>query len=75
MGGMVRQQPCPECAVAVAVCDNGVRLDVPSEPWSDDPLGPCWTIMQLGGMSLASVGGPGADGRAHRLHEHQPPET
>lgn len=71
---MVVETACPECGARVARCDNAVLLDVPAVAWSDDPAGACWTVMQLGATSLASVGGPGSDGKGHTLHEHQPEE-
>lgn len=68
---MVRIEPCPDCGADVAMCDNGVRLDVPARASGGD-----WHIMQLGGLSFAAAGGPRPpDGRGHDLHEHQPPET
>jgi hypothetical protein len=70
-----RIEPCPECAVDVAVCDNNVRLNVPAEPFDRDPLGACWTIATAGPVALAVVGPEPPHGQGHRLHEHQPEET
>lgn len=67
---------CPECEATVVPTDNNVQLDVPSEPWSRDAGGPCWTVMRLGSLELACVSpDAGADGMGHRLHEHQPAES
>lgn len=71
---MVVETACPQCGAPVARCDNAVVLDLPAVEHSTDPIGACWTVMQVGGMSLACVGGPGTDGRGHTLHEHQPEE-
>jgi len=64
---------CPDCGKAVIKCDNNIFLDHPAEEWDGGHVG--WTIMQLGGMNIASNGDPGLNGKAHRLHEHQPPES
>lgn len=64
---------CPECAQEVVLCDNNVYLDHPAEEWDGGLVG--WTIMNLGGNWIASNGDPGLDGKAHRLHEHQPAES
>lgn len=68
---------CPEegCEETVVICDNGVRLNYPAEPFARDVDGACWTIMRLGPMALAAAGGEAPpNGIGHRLHEHQPPE-
>jgi hypothetical protein len=49
-----------------------VLLDYPAVPWDGRHAG--WTIMNLGGMQIASNGDPGLGGLAHTLHEHQPQE-
>lgn len=61
---------CPECGAEVAECDNLIYLDVPSVEWDGGRAQ--WTIMMLGGMSIASAGDPDMVGKAHTLHEHQP---
>lgn len=71
----VIQTECSECGKHVAVCDNNVRLDLPAVEWSREITGANWTIMSLGPMSMAAAGGPGTDGLAHTLHEHQPQEN
>jgi hypothetical protein len=76
VGVNVTQCPEDDCEATVAICDNGVRLDFPAEPFSRDPLGAQWTIMQLGPMAFATAGGEDPpNGLGHRLHEHQPPES
>lgn len=64
---------CPDCGAQVVACDNRVYLDLPSVEWDGRHAG--WTVMKLGGMEIASNGDPGFDGKAHTLHEHQPPES
>lgn len=64
---------CEKCNVEVVLCDNNIYLDQPAEEWDGVHIG--WTIMNFGGNWIASNGNPGSDGKAHRLHEHQPPES
>lgn len=64
---------CPECQAEVVACDNNTYLDYPSVSYNDYPA--CWTIMQLGRQSWASVGDPSIDGMGHILHEHQPEDS
>lgn len=64
---------CPECEADVVACDNNVYLDYPAVDWDGRHAG--WTTMNLGGMQVASNGGPGFGGKAHTLHEHQPAES
>jgi hypothetical protein len=61
---------CPDCGVDVAAADNSVYLDVPAVEWDGGRAQ--WTLMQFGGMVMATAGDPSPDGMAHTLHEHQP---
>lgn len=65
------RQPCPTCDAPIVVCDNAVWLDLAEDY---DEIRAQWSIMDLGGMHLASVGNPGIGNRGHHLHVHQPPE-
>lgn len=70
---MEAESRCPQCEARVVRCDNDVLLDLPGIDWAGEPDSACWTLMPVGTM-LAVVGGPGHDGKGHRLHEHQPGE-
>jgi len=63
---------CPECGAVVLECDNSVYLDIPAAEFDGGHRQ--WTVMKLGGMTVASAGDPSADGMAHTLHDHQPAE-
>ena len=65
--------PCPECDASVVACDNNIYLDYPAVFY--DRIAAPWTLMQFGGMVLATAGDPSLDGRGHSLHEHQPRES
>lgn len=63
-------QPCPECGAEVVAADNDVYLDHPAVEWDGGRAQ--WTLMPLAGMTIATTGDPGFDGKAHTLHDHQP---
>jgi hypothetical protein len=64
---------CPECGASVVECDNDVRLDFPAIAY--DEYRAQWTLMSLGGQTVASVGDPPPSGLGHKLHEHQPEDS
>lgn len=81
MAGRQLLQPCPECGQLVVWPRNDTLLDWPAFPFSPS-LGYEWTVVRVknipwvrGIRLVAMKGQPSTDGMAHRLHEHQPPES
>ena len=77
-GGFVKH--CPDCQRLIVQGHDHVALDWPDEPYSDG-TGAVWTLTRmvkipfLGTRYVAARANPSTAMRAHRLHDHQPPDS